>query len=319
MSNELGTEAYPITALANHIGITSESLLSDIRNFEKQEKYDMAFEALLKDAAARTYFNRVYVGLPLGTPIRQVESDVSEENLRRLQERIQETWGALGDSDPYWSVLSDDSFKGEQFEENLTRFYETGEREIQAIMDAVARLGLNVTPGTCLEYGCGVGRLTKALAQRFEHVHAYDISKSHLARAQEHLRLTGTDNVEFHLVEDPFATYPTGIDYYHSVLVFQHNPPPIIKRLVANALACLKPGGIGVFQLLTWRRGYKFVCDDYMASPPEGSVIEMHALPQQVVLDAIDAHGCRLLEVREMVPHLRNRILSNIFFVQKRE
>ena len=318
MSHELGAGANPITALADHIGIASEPLLSEISGFEQQKKYDLAFEVLLKNPAARAYFTRVYAGLPLGTPVRQVESDVSEENMRRLQERVQKTWGALGDSDPYWSVLSDDSFKGEQFEENLTRFFETGEREVRSIMDAVARLGLDVKPGLCLEYGCGVGRLTKALARRFERVHAYDISKSHLARAREHLRLLGVDNVEFHLVEDPFVTYPSGIDYYHSVLVFQHNPPPVIKRLVANALACLKPGGVGVFQLLTWRRGYKFVCDDYLAIEPEGSVIEMHALPQQVVYDAIDAHGCRLLEVREMVPHLRSRLLSNIFFVQKR-
>ena len=50
--------------------------------------------------------------------------------------------------------------------------------------------------GTCLEVGCGVGRMTVVLAQRWKHVLAVDVSPEMLRRAADR----GLPNVTFRLV-----------------------------------------------------------------------------------------------------------------------
>jgi len=48
---------------------------------------------------------------------------------------------------------------------------------------------------TCVENGCGLGRITRWLADCFEHVFCYDISAAHLGGAARHLTQSGVTNV----------------------------------------------------------------------------------------------------------------------------
>src|SRR3954468_14981274 len=40
--------------------------------------------------------------------------------------------------------------------------------------------------GSCLEIGCGVGRLTRVLAEQFDSVHSLDVSDEMIAQARAH-------------------------------------------------------------------------------------------------------------------------------------
>ena len=54
---------------------------------------------------------------------------------------------------------------------------ETGEREISLLMHEMRSLGISVNQhGRALDFGCGVGRLTQALARRFDTVVGVDVS-----------------------------------------------------------------------------------------------------------------------------------------------
>src|ERR671936_274610 len=71
---------------------------------------------------------------------------------------------------------------------------ETALRELD---DLFGRLGADPRGGTCLEIGCGPGRMTRHLAERFDRTVAVDVSPQMLAAAR--VAVTAA-NVEFRLV-----------------------------------------------------------------------------------------------------------------------
>ena len=57
-----------------------------------------------------------------------IDVDVSEAQMQALFARVQSQWGALGQSDPFWSVLTHDEFRGVNLtQEALDAFYHSGE------------------------------------------------------------------------------------------------------------------------------------------------------------------------------------------------
>src|SRR5438874_3726350 len=70
----------------------------------------------------------------------------------------------------------------------------TGASELEGLF---GRLGADPRGGTCIEVGCGPGRMTGALAERFDRVLALDVSPAML----EHARAAVPDKrVEFRAV-----------------------------------------------------------------------------------------------------------------------
>ena len=83
-------------------------------------------------------------------------------------------------------------------------------------------------------------------------------------------------------------------DFFYSVIVSQHNPPPVIAKLLRIIMAKLNSGGGFLFQLPTYLKGYEFRVEKYLLShDPVGNGFEMHAFPMHNVLEIIqDAGGC---------------------------
>ncbi|HYM82300.1 MAG TPA: class I SAM-dependent methyltransferase [Candidatus Limnocylindria bacterium] len=101
-----------------------------------------------------------------------------------------------------------------------------------------------------LEIGCGIGRMTRALAARFAAVVATDVSEEMVRQAREHL--SGRPNVEVRigsgvdLAEFPDASF----DFVFSYLVFQHIPDPeVTRRYLREAARVLAPAGWFLFQI----------------------------------------------------------------------
>lgn len=95
--------------------------------------------------------------------------------------------------------------------------------------------------GTCVEIGCGAGRLTAPLAEAFDRVIALDVSAEMISRAR---RMTPA-NVEFRQVDGPAIPGADGeADAVFSVHVLQHLDDH--EALIANlreARRVLRPGG----------------------------------------------------------------------------
>ena len=79
-------------------------------------------------------------------------------NIKELKKH----WNRFGETDPLWAILTQPDKKGNRWK--LDEFFRTGEGEVATIMDYVRSLGINLRRSRALDFGCGVGRLTQALA-----------------------------------------------------------------------------------------------------------------------------------------------------------
>ena len=55
-------------------------------------------------------------------------------------------------------------------------FFQTGVTEIDRVMEYAATLPVSFARHRALDFGCGIGRLTQALASHFSEVHGVDIA-----------------------------------------------------------------------------------------------------------------------------------------------
>lgn len=228
-----------------------------------------------------------------------VETEIAGEAAAALWARVSRSWQAMGETAAHWSVLTHDLFKPEAFEANRQTFEGTAEVE-GLLMDGALERIASPDPKTlrAIEIGCGVGRATRALARRFGHVTGLDISASHLAVAERELAAAGHENVTLRRmtrVEDygDLGSY----DAIYSRLVLQHNPPPVQAAILAQVFAGLAPGGIALFQVVTYGRHYSYSVAEDLAR--QGNGMEMHVLPQGEVFRLMAEGGLVPLEVQE--------------------
>lgn len=251
-----------------------------------------------------------------------VEDIASDDNLQKIFDHIQSTWQFLGSKEPHWSVLTAPEYLQKNLDHNMDRFYATGKDSAMQFLAALERNQVDKSRfKTCLEYGCGVGRVTYWLAQSFAEVHAYDISAAHLAEAGAHLKKKGTTNVRLHHVQkvQDLNELPK-IDAIYTLIVLQHNPPPIMRFILECFMRALNPGGVAYFQIPTFRRGYCYVSSNYLANnTSQHEEMEMHVLPQKTIFGLAEQHGCRVLEVLEDGwAGFSHGEVSNTFLIQKK-
>lgn len=152
-------------------------------------------------------------------------------------------WDARAREDAFYFVDNEQTY-GRPDQE---RFWADGERVVDAFCE---RLGLALPAGgRAVDIGCGLGRLTRALAGRVAHVHGVDVSADMLARARElnaHL-----ENVTWHRGDGTTLPLPDAVaDVVLSHVVFQHLPDPeLTYGYVREIGRVLRPGGVAGFQV----------------------------------------------------------------------
>jgi SAM-dependent methyltransferase len=255
-------------------------------------------------------------------PEMQIEMDLSPSALQVLFQHVQDTWEQLGEKDAHFSVVTSELFKRSKINDNIAAFYATGQHDVECLIQSLARNGIDHSSlHSCLEFGCGVGRNTRWLCEQFEKVIGYDISRAHLRIAKEYFSGEKILNAQFRHIEriQDIGSLPR-VDLVYSVIVLQHNPPPIIQLIIREFIKKLNPGGIAVFQVPTYRSGYAFNLKDYLASDAQALKMEMHVLPQKRIFEIVRQEGGRVIEVIENVSTgvLPFREMSNTFIIQKK-
>jgi len=157
-------------------------------------------------------------------------------------DKINKDWTKLGEKDPLWAVLVDPSKRNGGWDPD--EFLATGQREVDV---ALARLdqfgGTPVTRETALDFGCGAGRLSQALAKHYEKVIGIDISAPMLATARR-LDRTGGRCVFVHNTRPELATIPdASVDLVFTSLVLQHVPPDLAETYLREFGRVIRPGG----------------------------------------------------------------------------
>ena len=253
-------------------------------------------------------------------PPMSIESTCAPDQLQKLFDHVQSTWQRLGESEPHWSVVIAERYRQSNIGENLDEFYATGRPHVTQLFGSLERNGVDFSGfKTCLDYGCGVGRISRHLAERFEQVFAYDVSLAHLRCAEDYLATQGISNVDLRQLKrvQDVAALPK-VDLAYSMIVLQHNPPPVIGYIIDGLIRSLNPGGVAFFQVPTYRLGYSFSVSAYLASDATRNEMEMHVLPQSRIFEIVAGAGARVLEViDDGWTGIRFKEVSNTFVVQK--
>lgn len=162
--------------------------------------------------------------------------------------RHQEDWDRLAEVDPLWAVLTAPGRRGGGWDE--AEFFATGEAEIAHVLGQAELLGRPTGRRRALDFGCGVGRLTRALAARFETAVGVDISAGMIEEAR---RLNaGEPACEFLLNTSPDLAQleSRSFDFVYSSIVLQHLPSVRdIEGYLAEFLRVARPDGLVVFGL----------------------------------------------------------------------
>jgi SAM-dependent methyltransferase len=157
-------------------------------------------------------------------------------------------WDQLGVTDPLWAILSDPAKRGGRWD--AAEFFASGEEDVVSLMAAAGRLGRPVRREAALDFGCGVGRVTRALGARFEKVLGVDISGSMVRQAREYC--ASVSNVSFAVADARvLATFESGgFDLVYSRWVLQHlEDEAAIRNAVRGLARVVRPGGLLAIQL----------------------------------------------------------------------
>jgi SAM-dependent methyltransferase len=158
-------------------------------------------------------------------------------------------WEELASSDPMWVILTEPGREGRWTPED---FFQAGREEIGQLFTQLPSMGLSVRPGIALDFGCGLGRLTQALCERFERVYGIDISETMIAGAQAHNRYGDRAMYHANALDSLPMVHSGTVDLVYSRLVLQHIPRAAQEKYLAEFARILAPGGVAVFQVLTY-------------------------------------------------------------------
>jgi ubiquinone/menaquinone biosynthesis C-methylase UbiE len=219
-------------------------------------------------------------------------------------------WEELAKLDPCWAILSDPTkqFRGW----DLGEFFHTGNEEVSKLIESVERFGYS-SHDTALDFGCGVGRLTRALSKHFTTCVGVDISEEMIGKARElngdiaNCQFKVNASAELEQFEDD------QFDLIYTSIVLQHVPTKAaILRYVAELVRTLKPKGLLVMQIPSAipfrrlvqprRRLYVFLRSlgfggSFLYRRLGLHPMQMNYVPQEKVLSFLKEIGAKIVQI----------------------
>jgi SAM-dependent methyltransferase len=222
-------------------------------------------------------------------------------------DRTREQWEGNAKSDALWSILHTSPQQGHWTDEE---FFETGRQEIQAVFDELRTADIEVdTHSIALDFGCGVGRLTQALARRFDACIGVDISGRMIELANEYNKFPDTCTYREVGTGDLSEFEDRSFGFVYSSIVLQHVPEASARVYILELCRVLRSGGVAVLQAPSHARlrlvdrlarastRYRIVRGPLEAlrlAKPTSYRSEMHCIPPGIVQSLVESAGCRL-------------------------
>jgi SAM-dependent methyltransferase len=166
-----------------------------------------------------------------------------------MSRHARDSWNELARKDAMWAVLSDEAKSGERWDADA--FFATGVSDVRGVMERLQSLGLEVNRTRALDFGCGVGRLTRALSPFFDEVVGVDVSDVMLEKARTLRALPANVILRHNPSGDLAVVSRQSVSFALSLIALQHVPELAALRYIDGIGEALRPGGIAYLQLST--------------------------------------------------------------------
>jgi SAM-dependent methyltransferase len=238
--------------------------------------------------------------------------------MRALKRNATE-WERNARSNPLWAVLTDSRRNTQSW--NVDDFFSTGHDEVRLVFKHLDGLGVFLAPGgKFLDFGCGVGRISRVLVQYFPEGFGIDISETMIEKAKA---FSANDTRQACYLSnsrsDLMLIESDSIDFAYSHIVLQHVPAAFQSKFIEEFIRVLKPGGVAAFQIPTATvesaagraiRATKRLLHRIVPSAPltlikralgrdasvAGVSMDMNICPEEVVKDILVRNNCVLLD-----------------------
>jgi len=163
----------------------------------------------------------------------------AEEKRRSALRALRHNWDQAAREDAQHNVVS---IPGQTVEQ----FFSSGEAEVEWVMNRLE--GLEVERGwhLALDFGCGLGRLSVALAKYYDEVVGLDVSSEMIARARR------IDGVRYLRADSLEGLASGSYDLVYTNITLQHMPGWLQQQYVADFHRLIGADGVVVFELPDW-------------------------------------------------------------------
>lgn len=165
----------------------------------------------------------------------------------RVAVDMKKAWNDRASKDAFFYIET------EEWDGDVTRFFALGEQRARELIDPVLReIGLDPAGRTALDFGCGVGRFTRALATRFGRCIGVDVAEGMIERARQ-LHRDWQGRVDFRASDGvSLPVEDHSVDFVWSYEVFQHFPSEqVAQQGFAHIARILRPGRYGLIHCKT--------------------------------------------------------------------
>ena len=219
--------------------------------------------------------------------------------------QLAQDWEKFAKTDPLWAILINRERRGNKW--RLEDFFKTGLDEVNGIMREVESMNLKIGHGRALDFGCGVGRLTRALANYFDEVSGVDISESMIRLAETYNREIGKCRFYLNQRDDLRFFGDDTFDFVYSSITLQHMKPHYTTKYLNELLRIISPRGLLVFQLAEEQIGLKtlpnrsrMLAYKIRSRLMNRPIMEMHGIRKQSVISIISNDGGKTLKVERL-------------------
>jgi len=245
--------------------------------------------------------------------------------LTRYLQKLKRNWNKLANEDALWAILSDPTKKHNKWK--LNEFIETGEKEIFDLFKDLESLNLKVNYRRCLDFGCGVGRLTQALGKFFDESIGVDISEKMIEIAKDYnpranCRFFVNDDENLGLFSDGY------FDFIYSNITFQHIYPTYALAYLRACLKKLTIGSVMVFQIATKEKAnlrsylkntFPYLLKAYrlikgLVCADLSNKIEMYFINPQDIEQVVKQEKA---EIIDRIDEETSKVVSSRFFVKR--
>jgi ubiquinone/menaquinone biosynthesis C-methylase UbiE len=208
-------------------------------------------------------------------------------------------WDEFAKKDPFWAILTSPHTKGNRWDRG--QFFATGVTEVAELLAYLQSSGFSFPRRRALDFGCGVGRLTQALALHFDEVIGLDISPTFVELASQYnvhgsrCRFYVNEVANLHLFgSDSF-------DFIYASKTLQHMHPRYMQGYLAEFMRLLTHQGLAAFEIPTERKGVASRIQQTLARHAPVTIVKFYRAKRYDKGPRMEMYGMKQAEVIQVV------------------